>query len=337
MIIFYIGVQNQLSNIELAYFFLLIFALFSCVVLHEFGHALTAKYYNVRTRDIIISPIGGVARLEKLPKKPKEELFIAIAGPLVNVIIASICLALLLLLAVKNPLQLDIEAVRVDNPIKFLKTLFVINIILFLFNLIPAFPMDGGRILRALLSFNFGRKKSTKIASTIGKLFAIFFMIFGLYISHFVLAIIGGFIFFMATSEYKQVALEDLLNTTRVTEIMRTSFTKISSVDQLSRAIDISSNTTENNFIVYNEDDKIVGNLPKLFIKDAIHKNAQHSLVERAISPKVRLLSPDSTVMEVRNILHKEGLAIALVGVNMENILGVIDRDAVINFMTESS
>ena len=121
-----------------------ILALFACVIAHEFGHALTARRYGIRTPDITLLPIGGLARLERMPEKPSQEILVALAGPAVNVVIAAV-----LILFMNS--RFDMEALqRLDNPgLSFIVRLASVNIFLVLFNLIPAFPMDGGRVLRA--------------------------------------------------------------------------------------------------------------------------------------------------------------------------------------------
>jgi Zn-dependent protease len=142
--------------------------LFGCVLLHEFGHCLTARAYGIRTRDITLYPIGGVARLEGLGRRPVEEIFIALAGPAVNVAIAFI----LTLVALPFGLGLVPGALEEDTPGNLagsiLLTLWGANLLLAFFNLIPAFPMDGGRVLRALLQLRLGRLRATEVAAWVG-------------------------------------------------------------------------------------------------------------------------------------------------------------------------
>jgi len=336
LFILYVAVQNGGPPIEMAFFVLLVFTLFLCVILHEYGHALTAKYFNVGTRDIIISPIGGVARLEKLPKEPKEELLIAIAGPLVNVAIASLCFAGLASVFGVSGLEIDPETARVNTASEFFKMVFYINIVLFLFNLIPAFPMDGGRILRALLSLKLGRMKSTQIASVIGRMFALFFIGYGLYIEHYVLAFIGGFIFFMATSENRQVKMEESLFITPIKDIMRTEYTKMYLHFSMSKPIELSLKNMERNFLVADIDDRVVGALHHYFIKDAIQNQNLETTVSTYTSPKLAFIDPETPVYDVRNKMNREGLSIVCIG-TADEIQGVVDRDGIINFMNLST
>ena len=149
--------------------------LFLCVVLHEYGHALMAKRFKVNTKDIILSPIGGVARLERLPEKPAQELVIALAGPAVNLLLASLLLLVLVLTGfdwntVQNP------GVVTPDFTDYLVIGLYINVMLFGFNLVPAFPMDGGRVLRSLLALKYGRSKATQIAGWVGRIIALFLL-----------------------------------------------------------------------------------------------------------------------------------------------------------------
>ncbi len=158
---------------------LLVPALFACVLLHEFGHCLTARAYGLRTRDITLYPIGGVARLEGLGRRPAEELFIALAGPAVNV-----ALAFLLTLAFL-PFGMDVipKALEEDTPGNlagfFVLMLLLGNLMLAFFNLLPAFPMDGGRVLRSLLQLGLGRLRATEIAARVGLALAVAIAVLG--------------------------------------------------------------------------------------------------------------------------------------------------------------
>lgn len=160
--------QNAREGLEGVLFIL---ALFGCVVLHEFGHALTAKRFNINTRWITLYPIGGIASLESMPEKPKEELMVAAAGPLVNVVIAAVLWVYLQYTGQMPDLTAlqDVDPAEMEEMnLPFSFNLLLANIILVVFNLIPAFPLDGGRILRALLAFKMDRMKATRIAATTG-------------------------------------------------------------------------------------------------------------------------------------------------------------------------
>ena len=146
---------------------------FGCVLLHELGHALAARVYGIKTRDIVLLPIGGVARLEDIPEKPSQELVVVAAGPAVNAVLAVGALALLPFFGGSLSVSLFEGAL--------LPRLALVNVAMVVFNLIPAFPMDGGRILRALLAFRLERTQATRIAGRVGRGFALLFALFGLF------------------------------------------------------------------------------------------------------------------------------------------------------------
>ncbi|HEX4589889.1 MAG TPA: site-2 protease family protein [Gemmataceae bacterium] len=178
----------------------LIFGVFGCVLLHELGHALTARSFGIDTRDITLLPIGGVARLERMSDKPGEEIAIAVAGPLVNVVIAA-GLWLGLSLAGLPPVRLSEFLASQPFGERLLAGILFFNIVLVLFNMIPAFPMDGGRVFRALLSFGVGRLRGTEIAVAVSKVFAVGFIASGIWWHQFFLPVIGLFIMVAGSQE----------------------------------------------------------------------------------------------------------------------------------------
>jgi Zn-dependent protease len=191
---------DELSAFEAV---LLICAVFGCVLLHELGHALMARRFGIGTVDITLYPIGGVARLKRLPRAPGAELLIALAGPAVNFVIAASLFCLLALAGATLGLAWSLNA--------FVTKLFFINLGLGLFNLIPAYPMDGGRVLRAVLSTQMGRVRATRIASSIGQVLAVLFVV-TLYRTGYLSPIhvfLAAFIFYAARTEEAQVLYEE--------------------------------------------------------------------------------------------------------------------------------
>jgi Zn-dependent protease len=176
-------------------------ALFGCVVLHELGHALMARRFGIETLDITLYPIGGVARLQRMPRAPGAELLIALAGPAVNFAIVAALLSLELL---------GLGGMEPDtNPESFLGGLMLVNLVLGLFNLIPAFPMDGGRVLRALLTGWVGRVRATAIAATIGRALALAFGVYSLLHWNMFQVALAAFIYFVAGAEESSVVAEE--------------------------------------------------------------------------------------------------------------------------------
>jgi Zn-dependent protease len=194
-----------------------VLVLFGCVVLHELGHALAARFYGIPTRDITLLPIGGVARLERMPRKPKQELVVALAGPMVNVIIAAV---LFLLIAPATGLA-NLTSTSFQGA-AFLQQLMFVNIALVLFNLLPAFPMDGGRVVRALLAMFMDYVRATRVAAFLGQICAIGLGFMGLFNP--MLLLVAAFIFFGAASEARHVALSAELAGFQVRDGMRRQF-----------------------------------------------------------------------------------------------------------------
>ncbi|QEF98294.1 Putative zinc metalloprotease Rip3 [Stieleria maiorica] len=179
---------------------LLVFAIFGCVVLHELGHSLTARRFGIETHDITLLPIGGVASLQRIPRSPWQELAIAVAGPAVNVVIAMVLFALLPILAATALLPV--------GAIAFLSKLAWVNVALVVFNMLPAFPMDGGRVLRSVLALGLPYRSATRAAAGVGQVIAILFALFGLFSGNLMLVILAGFVFLAGRGEAMMVERE---------------------------------------------------------------------------------------------------------------------------------
>ena len=182
---------------------LVVLSMFFCVLLHELGHAFAAKKFNIPTRDITLYPIGGVARIERIPSKPMEELWIALAGPAVNLVIAG---TLYLLYNSTNQL-LAVEHV-LNNPSNFIGILIWVNLAMVGFNMIPAFPMDGGRVLRAGLATKMSFSRATQIAGVLGQFIAVLMFVYALFSGQFTLIFIAIFVIVAAQQEMKHAALK---------------------------------------------------------------------------------------------------------------------------------
>lgn len=233
---------------------LFIVAVFACVVLHELGHALAARRYGILTPRITLLPIGGVAELERMPEKPSREIVVALAGPAVNVVIAA---ALILFLGA----GLDVTAAAsIEDPANgFLARLAVINIILVVFNLIPAFPMDGGRVLRALLSMRYSRARATQIAARVGQAAAFLFGFLGLMSGNVLLIFVAIFVYIAATAESQMTGMQEMARTLLVRDGMITRFEHLRPGSTLGDAADLLTATTQHEFPVLDNDGRMTG------------------------------------------------------------------------------
>lgn len=178
---------------------------FASVVAHEFGHAGAAAWYGIKTADITLLPIGGVARLTRLPEKPYQELVIALAGPAVNVVIAALLFCLLLLGVIVQD-----GAPALGPKMNLIEQILAANIFLCVFNLLPAFPMDGGRVLRSLLAMRLGNLRATGIAARVGRWMALGFVILGFYTVNPMLFLIAAFVFIAGTAELLSVKAREM-------------------------------------------------------------------------------------------------------------------------------
>jgi stage IV sporulation protein FB len=243
------GVRGAIQGV------LLISLIFFCVLLHEFGHAVAARRYGIHTPDITLLPIGGVARLERMPDKPSEELVVAVAGPLVNVVIAAILgpFALPEIWHALHPSVLE----RFEPSL--VSQLFVANVMLIAFNLIPAFPMDGGRILRSLLAMRMDYARATGIAATIGQGLAFIGGLYGLLHGPPLLALVALFVFFGAQSEAAHAQMRSVSNGLRVRDAMVLRFEALPRHATLNSAVEALLHTSQHDFPIVDDEGAVCG------------------------------------------------------------------------------
>lgn len=302
--------------------------LFLCVVLHEMGHALAARKYGVSTLHIVLYPIGGIASLERIPEKPFEEFIVAIAGPMVNVGIA-FGLGLYIYLYAGVPFIEEDSTpfiTMLDTFDKFVFALMATNVGLVLFNAIPAFPMDGGRVLRSLLAMKVGRVKATKFASIIGQVFAIVFVAYGFLSTPFqpFIVVIGVFVYLAAMGENRMVANEFNLSGFKVEDAMRTSFVTVNSESSLGDAVRLLLASAEDNFVVL-ETNKPIGVLYRKNLMDAL-KTGQASTIAEITIRNIPFLQPEQDIQKVFQLMQQNRLHILPVVDESRYLIGILDR-----------
>ena len=231
--------------------------IFLCVLLHELGHVFAAQRYGVKTRDVTLWPFGGIASMERMPDKPSEELIVALAGPAVNVAIAAVLLLWL------GP-QLDTaNLAKIEDPtVSLAAKLAGANIMLVLFNMIPAFPMDGGRVLRALLAMRMGNARATELAAAIGQGFAVVFGVVGIFYNP-MLIIIAAFIFLAASGEAAQAQLRAVAQGTLVEDAMITAFQSLPATATVNDAAEALIRTTQTEFPIVDGAQRLRGVLTR--------------------------------------------------------------------------
>lgn len=309
-----------------------VLAIFACVVLHEFGHSLTAKRYGIKTRKITLLPIGGVASLERMPEDPKQELLVAVMGPAVNVVIAA-----LLFFFVRSQFDVLQDPEQAEaffqtiNQQNFLLYLFITNILLVFFNAIPAFPMDGGRVLRALLSFRMDRVRATQIAANLGQIIAVFFFFIGFAYNP-ILIFIALFVFFGASGEYAMIQQMAALKGHRVREAMMSHYTTLSPDDGLQKIADLLLAGTERHFVVLREENEIAGILYNDAIVEAFrHKKTQVTAGD-LMKTDFKPVGPDEDLSEIYRSVQSRRHNFFPVTDN-GRLVGTIDMENINEFM----
>jgi Zn-dependent protease/CBS domain-containing protein len=298
-----------------------ILALFACVVLHEMGHVLAARQFGIRTRDITLLPIGGLARLERMPEEPSQELWIALAGPAVSLGIAAVLDSWLTFTNAWAPLsQLHITA----GP--WVERLFLANISLVLFNLIPAFPMDGGRVLRAILAWRMGYPRATEVAASVGQVLAFVIGLIGLFTSP-TLLFVGLFVWIGATQEANIVQVRSVLSNAPMRAAMFTDFAILRSSDALAEAVRFALNGSQRDFPVVDAG-KVTGMVTESDMLAALSTDGPEQPVGSVMRREFPVADSSETLEAVFRRLQEDGAGTipvvsngVLVGlVTMENL-----------------
>jgi stage IV sporulation protein FB len=273
--------------------------LFACVLAHEFGHIFTARRFGVATPDVTLLPIGGVARLERIPENPREELLIALAGPAVNVVIA---IALMLLAGARLSAA---QLVTVESTkIAMVDRLADVNLFLAAFNMIPAFPMDGGRVLRALLSIKLGFVRATQMAATIGQWVAFALGFVGLVYGNAILIFIAVFVYLAAASEAHLVSVRAMSRGIPVSAAMMTQFAVLSPHAHIDEAVETLLRTSQGEFPVVDPTGRLVGLLGREGLVRALKQLGPDAQVSDAMLTNVPTIGYRHTLDEAFRLLQ---------------------------------
>jgi len=291
------------------------------------GHSLTAQKYKINTRDITLLPIGGLARFENLPEDPKQELLVALAGPAVNLVIAGLIFLGLNTTGLIDPEVIELTEVNGNN---FLYLLLSANLVLAVFNLVPAFPMDGGRAFRALLSFKFSRVKATRIAAGLGQILAIAFVFVGLFYNP-ILLLIGIFIFLGAQAESSFAQTRDLLRGYQVADVTMEEYKTLHTDEPLSHAIDSLLDGQSTRFLVEEQGD-VVGTLNKREMVKALSERGRNVSIGEVMNRDLMYLEAQTDLKDAFMKMQRHKHDLILVTQN-DQLRGVLDLENIQEFI----
>lgn len=295
--------------------------LFGCVLLHEFGHVAAARRYGVRTPDITLLPIGGVARLERMPEKPSEELVVALAGPAVNVVIA-----LLLFLALGGVPAVTALASLQDPAHGLLARLFWVNVTLVVFNLLPAFPMDGGRVLRALLSMRLGSRRATDLAAGIGQALAFGLGLIGLLNGAPLVVFVALFVWLGAQAEAQSVQMRELSRGMRAEDAMITRFESLPVSARIADAAELLIRTAQTDFPVVDGGGRLRGILTRSDLVRALQQGGPDAPVLEAMQREVPVVAHRAPLEDALRVMQEAAGPIGVVDA-AGRLIGVLTHE----------
>ena len=302
----------------------LVLIVFICVTIHELTHSLTAKRFGIRVRDITLLPIGGVASMSKMPESPKQEFIISIVGPLSNIVLASI-LFFIFYHAPWMPNAILINPTLGNTWLHTIALIPWINVMLAIFNLLPVFPMDGGRILRSILATKIDYRKATKIAVNIGHVFAIFFGYIGFVHRHPLLILIAIFIYMAASAEESHVNIKETLKGFRVKDVLSSQFLTLEKNTPISRVLELMFHSHQEDFPVM-EGKNMVGFITRADIILAMHKSGQATpatLISDIMRTNVPQVTPEDKLTKVQRIMEESQIK-ALPVVRHSVVYGIV-------------
>lgn len=317
------GLQGDAPGKSVLWISALTIAVFACVIVHELAHAVVAQRFNILTKHITLLPIGGIVQFESLPRKPEQELLIALAGPGSNLLVAA---ALLPFIDMRT-LAESMSSINITN---FLFTLFSINVWLAIFNLIPAFPMDGGRMLRAVLGFWIDYANATKVAGYIGQAFGVIFFIAG-FILNPMLIFIGLLVFLGGHYEYIMVDTMRLLESFKIQDALMHEIPVMSNRLTIEEAGRQLLNTQNKNFVVLDHDTP-VGTINRDEIIKATYQKGKTILIDEIKNDKLTFVDLTLALNEAWKMMHEQKISILLVKSN-GHLDGILDEENLKEFI----
>ncbi len=303
-----------------------ILTLFGIVVLHELGHALAARRYGIQTRDITLLPIGGVAHLERMPERPEQELVVALAGPAVNVVLAA---AIFGGLYVGNQINSSQDLIRINQS--FLGQMFWVNVMLAVFNMLPAFPMDGGRVLRAFLAMNMDYARATRIAAGIGQAMALLLGFVGLFLNP-MLVFVALFVWMGAAQESGTVQIRSALAGLPIKQAMITDFRVLAPDDPLETAAEYVLSGFQQDFPVIDGDDRVVGILTRRNLIEGLAKLGGDRPVAEIMTQDFLTADPGE-MLETAIIRLQDGLHRTIPILQHGRLVGLLNSENLSEFL----
>lgn len=302
----------------------LVLIVFTCVTFHELTHSLVAKRFGIGVRDITLLPIGGVASMTKMPDSPKQEFLISVAGPMFNVALALVLFFILyhspwMPRRILFPWYYPYPGNTWAHTIALIPK---INIYLAVFNLLPAFPMDGGRLLRSVLATRINYRKATKIAVNIGHIFAILFGYIGLMHGRIILVLIAVFIYMAASAEEGHVALKETLKGFKVKDILSPQFLTLDKNTLVSKVLELIFHSHQEDFPVMEGGD-MVGFVTRSDIIMAMHKTGSNTPISDVMRTNIPPVTPEDKLLKVQQIMEENQIK-ALPVVRNSVVCGII-------------
>lgn len=323
------------------YGILVTLALFTLVLLHELGHSLAAIGYGIPVKDITLLPIGGVARLERMPEKPLHELVVALAGPLVNVLLGAVLLPVILFWIIVQDASFSLSTLSQPGWVGLLFFLFTANVSLAVFNMIPAFPLDGGRVLRAALGFFTNYQRATTIAATVGRILAVGLGLVAIFTGEFFLAIIAFFVFIVGGQEAQAVAARGVLRGLRVSQALTNNAVALSPSATIGQVASLMMTSRQPDFAVLDPDTgQLLGVATSHNVIEAMQQGRWRSRIGDIMQQArhVPVIALNATLDEVQEKLGQTSSRVAAVydGLYFRGLISLDDVYRAFQFLSRS-